>query len=438
MRRHLVITLAVGLAMLAASLLAYHWSQMPTTLRIAVGPMGSEDTRLVAAAAQHLTRERQSVRLKLVLTEGVAASAQAIDDDKVDLAVVRSDVALPLKAPTIAILHRDIALLMTLPNSGISQVSGLWGRNVGIIRNQNANRLLFETALEQYGIPKTSVTTIMLNTPGEVEEGLRTKRIDAVLAVGSVTGHTVTEAVAAVAAAAEGGAPVFIPLTEADAIAQRLPAFEELEVVRGSFGGAPPRPPDRLETLGITHRLVAQDRLDENVVAELTRLIFAIRPALATEVPLAHRIEAPETEKGSSLPLHPGAAAYYEGEVRSFFERYGDWFYLLIMALSILGSGAAGLASSAANQARARNMALLSELLAIVRDAHHAEPEELERLDRKADEILAQALAKAGSGGIDNAGVAAFTLGLDQARRAIAERRRILVARGTTLAEAAE
>jgi hypothetical protein len=52
------------------------------------------------------------------------------------------------------------------------------------------------------------------------------------------------------------------------------------------------------------------------------------------------------------------------------------------------------------------------------------------------------ALAKAGSGGIDNAGVAAFTLGLDQARRAIGERRRILLAQGGAeapeLAQAAE
>ena len=437
MRRHLLIALAAVLAVVALSLLGYQWSQAPTALRIAVGPMGSEDTRLVVAAAQHLARERQTVRLKLVLTEGVAASAQAIDDDKVDLAIVRSDVAMPLRAPTVAIMHRDVALLMTLPHSGISMVSGLRGRTVGILRNLPANRAVLETVLDQYGVPKDSVSMVMLNSAAEAEEALRVKRVDALLAVGSVTGDVVTEAVAAAAQAGEAP-PVFIPIAEADAISQRRPAFEELEIVRGSFGGTPPRPPERLETLGVSHRLVAQERLDDNVVAELTRLLFAIRPSLASEVPLANRIEAPETAKGSALPLHSGASAYYEGEVQSFFDRYGDWFYLLIMALSILGSGAAGLASSAASRSRARNIALLSELLSIVRDAHDAENEgALEALDRRADEILAAALAKAGSGGIDNAGVAAFTLGLDQARRAIAERRKVLIARGS-LAQAAE
>ena len=148
MRRHLLIALAAVLAVVALSLLGYQWSQAPTTLRIAVGPMGSEDTRLVVAAAQHLARERQTVRLKLVLTEGVAASAQAIDDDKVDLAIVRSDVAMPLREPTVTIMHHDVALLMTLPPSGISMVSAHRDRTVGILHSLPANRAVMETVLD--------------------------------------------------------------------------------------------------------------------------------------------------------------------------------------------------------------------------------------------------------------------------------------------------
>jgi hypothetical protein len=109
------------------------------------------------------------------------------------------------------------------------------------------------------------------------------------------------------------------------------------------------------------------------------------------------------------------------------------------MLLSILGSGVATVASNAAGRARARHIALLSELLAIVRTARDAHTEdELEALEREADVILGTALAKAGGGGLDNAGVAAFTLGLDQARRAIAERRKIVLALRPPLSQAAE
>ncbi|MFL5222210.1 MAG: TAXI family TRAP transporter solute-binding subunit [Microvirga sp.] len=440
MRREFLIALAISLAVLAGGLVVYQWTAAPTTLKVAVGPMGSENTRLVVALQQYMARERSTVRLRLVLTEGVDASAKAVEDDKADLAIVRTDVAMPVKAQTVAIMHRDAALLMTTPDSGISKVSGLYGRNVGVVREIAANRTLLETGLAHYEIPRDSVVIVTLGA-NEVEEALRTKRVDAVLAVGTVTGRTMTETVAAVSQAANM-APVFIPIDEADAIAQRSPKFESLEVVRGSFGGTPPRPMATVETLGVSHRLVAKTSLDDNIVSELTKVLFTARPTLAQEVALANKIEAPDTAKGSALPVHSGATAYYEGEVQTFFERYGDWLYLIIMVLSIGGSGIAAMASSAANRARARNMELLRELLAIVRRAHEGGSiAALDALDREADDILGMALAKAGSGGIDNAGVAAFTLGLDQARRAIGERRRILLAHGGEahgLAQAAE
>ena len=46
----------------------------PTTLRIAVGPAGSEDQKLVQLMAQTFARENSAVRLSLVTTEGAAES----------------------------------------------------------------------------------------------------------------------------------------------------------------------------------------------------------------------------------------------------------------------------------------------------------------------------------------------------------------------------
>jgi TRAP transporter TAXI family solute receptor len=437
MRRHLFIALAACFATLAAGLLAYQWTSLPTTLRIAVGPPGSDDARLVLAAAQHLARERHGIRLRVLPTEGVAASAQAIEDGKAQLAIVRTDVAMPTKAQTVAIMHRDAALLLTTPQTGIAKVSGLWGRNIGILRGNPVDETLLRTILAQYEVPADSVPVVHLAGPSEVEAAFTLNRVDAVLVVGTVTSRAVAETVAAVAQAG-GTPPVFVPVGEADAIELRLPAYESLEIVRGTFGGTPPRPAETVETLGVSHRLVALETLDDRVVSELTRLIFAIRPALSTEIPLANRIEGPELSKSAALPIHSGAAAYYEGEIQTFFERYGDWFYVALFGLSILGSGAAAFASRAANRSRARNIALLGELLAIVRSARDARSEdEIDALERRADAILATALAKAGGGGIDSSGVAAFTLGLDQAQRALTERRMILLAH-PPLSQAAE
>lgn len=440
MNRGFPIAIMATLATVAASLVGYQLVSAPTVLRVAVGPAGSEDMRLLQAMSQYLVREQSTVRLRILPTEGEAASAGLLGDDKADLAVVRADIAMPARGQTIAILHRDIGVLMSHAATGVTQVGGLRGRSVGVVRRLPANKVLLETILRQYEVPQDAVTIVELDSPAEVEAALRTGRIDAVLAVGSISGRTLGDTVMAVTAAAGGSAPVFVPVSEAEAIAQRSPVLEAQEVLRGTFAGTPPRPGENLRSIGTSHRLVASSGLDDNVVSEITKLIFTMRPAIATDVPLANRIEGPDTSKSSSLPVHPGALAYYDGEVQTFFERYSDWIYLAVMAFSILGSAAAALVGSASARQRSRTLGLLDRLLAIVRLARSAESEsELAALQHEADEILAVALAKAGTGGLDHAAVGAFTLGLDEARQAIAGRRTDLSRAGALpLAQAAE
>ena len=64
-------------------------------LRLAVGPLGSEDARMAAAFVQGLNRDKASVRLRLVLTEGSEDSARKIDAGQADLAMLRADIAMP-------------------------------------------------------------------------------------------------------------------------------------------------------------------------------------------------------------------------------------------------------------------------------------------------------------------------------------------------------
>lgn len=73
--------------------------------------------------------------------------------------------------------------------------------------------------------------------------------------------------------------------------------------------------------------IVAPKSLSENVVAMFTRKLFAVRPSLAREMPNAAKIEKPSTDKDAALPAHPGAAAYIDGNERTFMEKYGDYIW---------------------------------------------------------------------------------------------------------------
>jgi uncharacterized protein len=101
---------------------------------------------------------------------------------------------------------------------------------------------------------------------------------------------------------------------------------------------SPASPPEDLTTLFFTNVLVARSSVSEDAAAALTRLVFESRVPLQSEYPMARLIEAVSTDKDAAVPVHPGAAAYYDGEEKGFFERYGNALFYGPMLLSIIGT----------------------------------------------------------------------------------------------------
>jgi TRAP-type uncharacterized transport system substrate-binding protein len=90
------LTLVAGIVVLiaGASLFAWRWYSRPTTLTIAVGSFDGEASRLVSALASKLAQQKAPVRLSMVETASTLDAANAFSSQKVDLAVVRGDVAI--------------------------------------------------------------------------------------------------------------------------------------------------------------------------------------------------------------------------------------------------------------------------------------------------------------------------------------------------------
>jgi TRAP transporter TAXI family solute receptor len=404
-------------------LVTYIYS-LPTTLKIAVSQ--NTDLRLVNATAQLFARGRESIRLKVIPVDGTTASAAKIEKGEVDLAIVRSDVAMPTNTQTIAIMHRNAGILIAPSSSSLRSISDLKGRTIGMVRGSASNSRMLDTILAQYEVLPNSVRRLNLN-PGDVAGGLRSGRIDLVFAVGSPLGPLVNEMVS-VATEVGGGAPIFLSVDEAEAIAKRLPSYDAIGVLRGLFGGTPPKPAEKFVTLGMTYRLVASDKLSDALAGELARLIFTLKPALVQDVPSATLIEPPSTEKGEGPPVHPGAAEYFDGTQQTFFDRYGDYFYLFLIGFSMVGSAMAafiGRAMSRDQQRdRARVDALTQRLVIIMRSVRTAEDDaRLDDFQHEIDEIFAIAVHAASSGVMQDGQLAALSLAMDQVRRALSERR---------------
>jgi TRAP transporter TAXI family solute receptor len=433
-RQMMFVVLAGILAIVGTLAGAYYFSMRPVTLRVAVGPANSDDVRVVQALTQAFSQTHNYIRLRPVQTDGATASAQALADGKVDLAIIRGDLDVPKNAQAVATLRKNVAVLW-VPAAAkgrnkkagpkITKITQLAGRRIGVIGRTQANVALLKVILQQYGIDPAKVDIIQFPV-NEVADAIRGQKADAYLAAGPVNSKITADAIAA--STRDGGAPTFLAIDSAEAIAQNHPTYEASEIPAGTFGGSPDRPDEEVKTISFSHHIVARKDLPESTIAAFTRQLFAIRQSVMTEFPLAAKIETPDTDKDAAIPVHPGAAAFVDGEEKTFLDRYSDFIWWGLMGLSAMGSAGAWFAGYLKKDERSNNAFARERLLEMLAAARRSDsPEELERMQAEADDMLRDTLRCFEHGIIDEGALAAFNIALQQFHSAVADRRTMLI-----------
>jgi len=428
------VTLAGVLAIVGTLAGAYYFAMRPVTLRIAVGPANSDDVKLVQTLTQAFAQTHSYVRLHPIPTDGAAASAQVFSDGKADLAIIRGDLDVPKNAQAVATLRKNVAVLWVPPpakgkgkKSGpkITKIAQLSGRRVGVVGRTQANVNLLKVILQQYGVDPNKVEIFQFPAV-EAAEAIRNQKADAYLAAGPVNSKITADAISA--STRDGGAPTFLAIDSNEAIAQNHPVYEAAEIPAGAFGGAPDKPDDDVKTISFAHHIVARKGLSESTIAAFTRQLFAIRQQLMSEFPLAAKIETPDTDKDAAIPVHPGAAAFVDGEEKTFLDRYSDYIWWALMGLSAMGSAGAWFAGYLKKDERHINSSLRERLLAMIAAARRSDSaEELEQMQSEADDILRDTLHCFEHGAIQEGSLAAFNIALDQLHHAVADRRAYLM-----------
>jgi TRAP transporter TAXI family solute receptor len=411
-------TLAALMAVIGLAALVVYIVTLPTTLRVAVGPVSNEDVRVVVAALQTFQREQEPFRLKLVLTEGSRQSAQMVDEGKADIAVVRTDIAYPRSGASVAVMHTDMVVIIAPGSASVRTVADLRGKTIAVTRDNEGNRRILRSVLAQSGISEADVKIEGVR-PNEMRGAIESGRFHAMMAVGPRSSRLLTELVSHMTEVTNGDLR-FIPITEAPAIEQRYPLLEAETIVRGLFAGSPPKPDKDVATLTVTHEMLASRSLSEATIADFTRTLLASKSQIAAEAPLAASMEAPDQERTSPIPIHQGTTTYLDGQISTFFERYGDWFYIVIMVVGLGGSVIAGMISASASRARQGAMAMLADVQRIGADARNAESaRSLDELEAEAERIFGNTLSEAANQNIDATALVAFQMAFEQARRAI-------------------
>jgi TRAP-type uncharacterized transport system substrate-binding protein len=401
--RALLIVVAFILAG-AAGLFGYRYYTRPTTLTVAVGSIDGEAAKAMAAIGSHLVTINAPVRFKVVDTGTALDAAKAFAAGKVDLAVVRGDVGDLSQGGSVVIVARVVALLVAPPGSSIDSIAALKGHTVGVI-GEEANTRLIDTLSKEYGLVRAK--TFKDVALADARRALQTKEISALLVVIPLS-EKYLALVRGLFQQNPKLSPTLISIDSAGAIAEADRAYETFDIPKGTLRGNPPVPDDDLTTLRTSLYLIANKKLGKDLVATLTQTIMEVRRELLAEQPIFAQITAPSTDADAYLPLHPGAANFYNGNTQSFMDEYGNWIYLTPM---ILGGLVTVLATAwkFLGIGQSESEAPLDALYALARRIRKADTEaELAAIEEDIDNILRAQRAKAASG--DETAVDATTL----------------------------
>jgi TRAP transporter TAXI family solute receptor len=422
------IIVVAGLVALAgaAGLFAYRWYVRPTTLSIAVGSLDGEAPKVVSALASRLAAMNAPVRLKVVETTGALESANAFSSGKTDLAVVRGDVGDLSHAQAVVILAQAVAMLVAPPGSSITDMTALKGLTVGVIGGET-NQKIVSVLTKSYNLDRANVVFKNLAL-ADVRRALETKQVRAVLFVLPLAEKYLSMVRGLFPQNTKAG-PVLIPIENAGAIAEEEPAYESFDIPKGTLRGSPPVPEDDVTTLKVSFYLVAKKSLDNDMLADFTQALMSARRDLLSEQPLLAQVKAPDTDAGAYLPVHPGAAEFYNGNQQSFLDKWSNVIFLAPMALGALATVLAAAWKFLRSGDFQTKEAALDSLYALGRRIRNAKTEsDLSEIENQIDEVLRAQRARAATDDENTLDAATLNVAAHRLENLIHDRRSTLAA----------
>ena len=323
--------LAVG-----GGVFAYRYYTQPVTLTVAAGSSDGYAGQIMSSIASRLTQTGAPVRLKVVTEDSAFDAAKTFSAGKADLAIIRADVGDLSEVRAVVLMAHAVVMILVPPGSSIDSIDALKGQTVGVVGGE-PNHAVVAAITQEYGLANAKVVFKDLAV-ADVPKALHSKQVGAVLFVAPPT----EKYLSIVRTAFQGygkKTPTLIAIENAGAIAQVAGAYESYDLPKGTLWGSPPVPDDDLTTLRVPFFLVANKKLNNDVVADLTRAIMNARRELIAEFPLLAQIASPSTDKDAYIPIHPGAAEYYGDTQQSFLDKYSNELYYGPMAIGALASG---------------------------------------------------------------------------------------------------
>lgn len=410
-------------AVVGGGLFCYRYFAKPVVLSIAVGSADGEVTSLASAISARLATSGSHVRIKMIDSATALKASEMLSAGKAQLAVVRGDTGNLSDARSVLLLTYGVVLILA-PSSGPDSLGDLRNATIGIVGGE-INRPVVEALKLVYQFDRDKVRFQDLAI-AKREGAAPLQQEQALLAVVPLTEKYLAKVRQYFQKAEKGSAPKLLEIGAAGAVANIAQYYESYDIPKGTLRGAPPIPSDDLTSLRVSYFLVAHKSVDADVVTDLTQSLIGVRRDLLSEYPVLAQSAAPSTDADALIPIHPGAATYYNGNQQSFFDKYDDKIYYGSLVLGSLISVVIAAWRFARSGPGSESM--LQPLYELGKEIQSASSEStLDEIEKRIDEILKSELSRSTDGeGVDSADMAALGLAAHRLQYLMGHRRATL------------
>jgi TRAP-type uncharacterized transport system substrate-binding protein len=415
---YVVLTLLLSFATVWAGRTLVHNSE---TLTFAVGGPNSDEALFAAKLAALLKNNASRFRIKVVNNADNTKAIAQFDRKQADLAVLRTDAKVPLRARALAILEHDLVLLLGPGNKKIKSLAELKKKKIAVIAENESSLAFVRSILDVPDGPDAA--KIQMAPQGATLDKLfaPANGFSAVIAIVHAS-KTIRDK--SYEQAARRGGFTLNAIEEAKTLARKFPGISDETLTAGTVSTSPQIPDDDLDTIGLEWLLVAQSKMSPSTAGELARIVYENKSALGLDNGFATRIEPASVEKDAFVIAHRGAADYINDDTKSFLDKYSDLMYLGAAALSIIGSIFAAIYAKITRIAPEKASELSTAILDIGERIEHAHSlDQLECLQDELEGILRGAVIGLRDGTISTDGLDTFKLGYEFVRDEIGMRR---------------
>ena len=307
--------LAAMAGVLAWMVLVVGGAQAAQFVTVASGGTAGVYYPLAGAMAEIFNQHVPGVNASVQATGASVANVNLLAQGQAELAFIQNDIAYyavngvemfqgrkVTNLRGVATLYPEVIQLVALRQAGIGSVADLKGKRVAVGDIGSGTEANARQILEAAGLSYRDMAVRYLSF-AEAAANLRDGHIDAAF----VTAGIPTSAIQDIAVQKDIViVPIAGPLVER--LKERYPFYTQVTIPAGTYRGQS----SPVTTVAVKAMLVARADLPEDLVYNLTRALFNNLGRLAQAHVRGQDVSIETARDGMSIPLHPGAARFYQ------------------------------------------------------------------------------------------------------------------------------